>query len=279
MKQILLTLVFLEGLLPTATPQTEYRVPYRYTESSHIVVRAKINGEGPFNFLLDSGAPCVWISPNVAQYLGISVPQNGWVQIRSFQVEGGPTIQNLEVRFAPMMQVDGMNKRGIPGLRLDGAIGYHVMARFRIEIDLTRPYLTWTKLDFNPPVNFGTNPRPVAVTVQPPAQFVAPQRRNPNAALGDLRDKPFPPAPGLLGVEFDPDVPPLKISAVLKGSPAEKAGLKAGDVLLEFSSRPVQFPEDVARLSGAVAAGSTVALKIQRGNQTLNITVTAAAGL
>jgi hypothetical protein len=279
MKQLFILILLAAGFLQSASAQTEYRVPYRYTESSHIVVRAKINGEGPFNFLLDSGAPCLWIVPQVAQYLGISVPQSGWVQIRSLQIEGGPTIQNLEVRFAPMMQVDGMNKRRIPGVRLDGAMGYHVVARYKIEIDLTRPYMTWTKLNFNPPVNFGTNPRPAAVVVEPPETPVLPQRRNPNAAIADLRDTPFPPAPGFIGIEFDPDVPPLKIAAVIKGSPADKAGVKAGDVLLEFSSQAVQFPEDVARLSSRVAEGAAVTLKLQRGNQTLTLNVTAVAGL
>ena len=31
-------------------------VPYRLTVPKHVLVRAKINGKGPFNFILDTGA-------------------------------------------------------------------------------------------------------------------------------------------------------------------------------------------------------------------------------
>ena len=33
-----------------------YQVPYKLTIPKHIVVRAKINGKGPFNLVLDTGA-------------------------------------------------------------------------------------------------------------------------------------------------------------------------------------------------------------------------------
>ena len=37
-----------------------FEVPYRLTAVKHIVVRAKINGKGPFNFILDTGAPALF---------------------------------------------------------------------------------------------------------------------------------------------------------------------------------------------------------------------------
>ena len=33
-----------------------FQVPYRLTDTNHFLVRARINGKGPFNFLVDSGA-------------------------------------------------------------------------------------------------------------------------------------------------------------------------------------------------------------------------------
>ena len=43
---------------PAADPQIgrSFQVPYRLTDTNHFLVRARINGKGPFNFLVDSGA-------------------------------------------------------------------------------------------------------------------------------------------------------------------------------------------------------------------------------
>ncbi len=36
-----------------------FRVPYRLTLTNHYLVRVRINGKGPFNFLVDTGCrPC-----------------------------------------------------------------------------------------------------------------------------------------------------------------------------------------------------------------------------
>ena len=35
---------------------TEYHVPYRILVGGHIIVRVKLNGEGPFFFILDTSA-------------------------------------------------------------------------------------------------------------------------------------------------------------------------------------------------------------------------------
>jgi hypothetical protein len=36
-----------------AKPRETIHVPYRLTATQHVLVRAKINGKGPFNFILD----------------------------------------------------------------------------------------------------------------------------------------------------------------------------------------------------------------------------------
>ena len=33
-----------------------YEVPYRLAKTKHVMVRVKLNGKGPFNFLIDTGA-------------------------------------------------------------------------------------------------------------------------------------------------------------------------------------------------------------------------------
>jgi serine protease Do len=65
------------------------------------------------------------------------------------------------------------------------------------------------------------------------------------------------------------------VSSVSGGSPSEKAGIKPGDVVLEFNGKPV--PNDRALVDMVVATrpGSTVPLKVLRDGEprTLNVTV------
>ena len=54
---------------PPRDPQIgqSFRVPYRLTDTNHFLVRVRINGKGPFNFLVDSGAPALFIATETAK--------------------------------------------------------------------------------------------------------------------------------------------------------------------------------------------------------------------
>ena len=54
------------------------------------------------------------------------------------------------------------------------------------------------------------------------------------------------------------------VSSVEKGSPAEKAGIEAGDVILKFDSKTVASSEDLPRLVGATKPGSKAVVQIMR---------------
>ena len=53
---------------PKHDPQIgrSFQVPYRLTDTNHFLVRVRINGKGPFNFLVDSGAPALFIASETA---------------------------------------------------------------------------------------------------------------------------------------------------------------------------------------------------------------------
>jgi Do/DeqQ family serine protease len=57
------------------------------------------------------------------------------------------------------------------------------------------------------------------------------------------------------------------IGDILRGSPAENAGLKRGDVILDFAGRPVQKMQELQRLVAATRPGTPVGLKIRRDRQ------------
>jgi putative serine protease PepD len=79
-----------------------------------------------------------------------------------------------------------------------------------------------------------------------------------------------------LGVSIgDADSGGAKIQSVEKGSPAEKAGLAAGDVVTKVGDRPITGSEDLIGAIQGSSVGSTLQLTIQRGGseQTVSVTV------
>jgi serine protease Do len=92
---------------------------------------------------------------------------------------------------------------------------------------------------------------------------------------------------GWLGVSIQPLTPELAksfgsketkgvlISDVVPDSPAAKAGLQAGDILLEYDSKKIEGPGDLQRAVGFTAPGNTAKVKVWRdqGEKTLDIKV------
>jgi thiol-disulfide isomerase/thioredoxin len=73
---------------------------------------------------------------------------------------------------------------------------------------------------------------------------------------------------GWLGVELsalDPGVAGVRIVRVLRGSPAEQAALKTGDVLLRLHGTAVTNPRQVVELVGDHGAGRRMNLVFRRG--------------
>src|SRR5262249_45750835 len=113
-------------------------VPYRLTAPKHVLIRAKINGKGPFNFILDTGAPAVFITNKVAEKAGVKPDRTGWGAFDSFEIEGGLVVPKAKGRVEDLFQLEGMNGLGLAGAEVHGVIGYNVIARYRIEFDFTK---------------------------------------------------------------------------------------------------------------------------------------------
>ncbi len=64
------------------------------------------------------------------------------------------------------------------------------------------------------------------------------------------------------------------IAAVEPGSPAEKAGLQASDIVLGYDGKPVAESIDLPRLVGATQPGSRVTLQVWRKGQARDVAVT-----
>jgi serine protease Do len=93
---------------------------------------------------------------------------------------------------------------------------------------------------------------------------------------------------GMLGVEVQTVTPDLAksfgmaeakgalVAEVNAGSPAEKAGIKRGDIIIEFNGHPVAEMNDLPRLVADTVPGTKASVKVLRDGKekTFNVTVT-----
>ena len=87
--------------------------------------------------------------------------------------------------------------------------------------------------------------------------------------------------PGLLGVAFAGsglDAEPV-VESVRPNSPAEAAGLRPGDRVLEVAGTPVGRTDAMKAALGPLRAGDDVAMTVERGRNRLKLTATLAAEL
>ncbi len=64
----------------------------------------------------------------------------------------------------------------------------------------------------------------------------------------------------------------LKVVEVVKGSPAEKSGIKPGDRVMGFNDSKVESSEDLVREMGSTRPGETVRIRVLRGAETIGVT-------
>lgn len=78
---------------------------------------------------------------------------------------------------------------------------------------------------------------------------------------------------GSLGTIFCPDDYGIKILDVAKGSPAEKAGVKAGDVIVTADGSDLAKPENRKEFLLSVRSGNKADLSIRRKDQTIKFQI------
>jgi serine protease Do len=66
------------------------------------------------------------------------------------------------------------------------------------------------------------------------------------------------------------------VMSVANGGPADKAGVKPGDVVVEFNGQPVSNNDELVRLVTGTKPGATVPMKVMRDKQEKTLTITVA---
>jgi len=253
---------------------TTYEVPYRLTDTKHIHVRVKINGKGPFNFIIDTGAPALIMTETLAKKVG-GKTEDGWTTFDKLEIEGGLSIDKPRGVAIDMFQLKGMNSMGLAGVELHGVLGYNVLARYKIEYDFTETKLKWTPVDFKAPdpkrivdKNGGQGGLEMIGTL---TQVLS--------MIGGLKPNFTVHPRGFLGAEIESKDKELVIKNVLSGSPAEKAGLKVGDRIEEAKGKSLNSSEDLLEAVKKLPEGTSLKLTVKRGEETKDITVELGKGL
>lgn len=73
--------------------------------------------------------------------------------------------------------------------------------------------------------------------------------------------------------DFSPVVGGVRLAEIRPGSPADKSGIKGGDILVEFDGKPVGSLEDYTYLLRARKPGDLVQAKVKRLGETLTFSV------
>jgi membrane-associated protease RseP (regulator of RpoE activity) len=244
-----------------AGPSGRAVVPFDLLDSNHIVVRARINGKGPFRLIFDLGAPITLLGSKAAEASGAVKPDAP----RSFlfSIRGEARVETLEVgdltaKDLPVVVLDHPTLKALGdflGQPLDGIVGYTFFARYRTTIDYPARQITFEPVD-----------APVRDLMKDlPARLAGPREAR-RVVL----------APGALwGLELgEPDgAAGVPIRAVLADSPAAEAGLKAGDVLTTLDGRWTTSVADTYAAASGIGPGRDVAVVVLRDGKETTLTV------
>jgi serine protease Do len=268
-----------------------FQIPYRLTDTNHFLVRVRINGKGPFNFLVDSGAPALFIATETAKKVGLKPIQDEfWTPVDRLDFEGGAELTGLKARVEDPFQLVGMNALGLPGASIDGILGFTILGRFRLEIDLSRDRMAWTRLDYSPP-DPPVPKRKRGVEQGAPLGIQAMNAIGPLAKglaflMGKQPEEVQHPR-GFLGLEWSEQAEAgqkiVRIQSVLKESPAARGGLEPGDLLVKIDDHAIASLQAARTALAGIRPHDSVSLIVRRGTmdngRELKLTVTAGEGL
>ena len=272
---LVLAAAALSGLALAQAPVAEReaekpaKVSFSMLPSNHMLVRAMLNGKGPYRLIFDLGAPITLLSNHAAEESGTvkaDAPRSflfsmrGEAEVAEMRV-GELTVKNLPVVVFdhPALKILGE----VLGQPVDGIIGFTFFARYKTTIDYQVDEMTFAPVDFEVRDLMKELPDRLAGPKTARRSVTAP------GGLWGLR---------LGSPEGGFSSPGTPIVEVLAGSPAEAAGLKAGDVLTTIDGRWTTSPDDVHQAAAAVPPGRSVPVGLLRDGRERVVEVRPADG-
>jgi predicted aspartyl protease len=113
-----------------------------------LMVEAEVNGLGPFNFALDTGASFCVVTPDTARTAGVALAgekptaigaggriEAGFARLASFRL-GSHSVRNLGAAVMELNEVEQQL-----GVKVAGLIGYNFLKRFVVTLDYPKGLL------------------------------------------------------------------------------------------------------------------------------------------
>ena len=137
-------------------------VPFELLPSGHMAVMVKVNGEGPYRLIFDTGAPITLLDNKVAKAAGLlkDVPEplftffgsKGEVKVKELQV-GDQKVPDMTAIVMDHPTVEAISKAFEKKLGgpIDGIVGFPFFSRFKMTLDYQAKTVTLLPNGFKPP--------------------------------------------------------------------------------------------------------------------------------
>lgn len=253
-------------------------VKFDLVSSGHFIVKAKVNGHGPYNLIFDTGAPTSLVTPKVAKEAGLTKDAKDKPLIPLFGMMGQVTIKDFQVGDVKAENVNAMimNHPTVEAFSdafkekygsIEGIVGFPFFARYKMTVDYAAKEMTFVPSGYKP----GDVMQDLMQTIM--GSFGSSGKPQPKIAA---------PA-GLWGLELAKDKADedagVDVKAVLGGGPAAEAGLKAGDRVLTIDGRWTDSVTDAYQAASFVKPGKPTVVVVKRDGKEMKLTVSPKTGL
>lgn len=259
--------------LPAEAAET-IRVPMTMLPSRHFLVKVMIEGKGPFQLILDTGAPLTIVNSKTAKAAGLTKKEGGGGIFDLFGGVNQVNIGKLQVGdvIAEKSSAVIMDHPTVAAISdafkkehgaIDGIVGFPFFARYAMTVDYQKKELLFKANGYKPGdyLNDIMNSMTAAIEKRGPKILV------PQGLWGFSVDK-----------DSDDQAAGVVVKQVLADGPAGKAGLKVGDRLLTLDSRWTDSLADTLIATSLVKPGKSATLVVMRGKNEMNLMVTPVVG-
>jgi hypothetical protein len=244
--------------------KTKAVVPFEMLPTNHMLVEARINDKGPYHLIFDLGAPITLLSNQVSEATGVvkaDAPRSFMFGMRGQAEVGKLHVGELTATKLPVIVLDHPVLKALAELtsrRIDGLMGFTFFARYKTTIDYHAHQMTFEPIDYEVR----------DLLKELPDRLMGPKvaRRRVLAPIGMWGLRLGEPTGGL-------DSPGVPIAEVYSGSPAARAGLKPGDVLITLDGRWTTSIADVFHAAADVEPGREATIVIHRDGKEQTFTL------
>lgn len=259
------------GQAVQAEAQVSAPIPLKVFHSGHIAVNVRVNGQGPFRLVLDTGSPVTFLSRRAAVKLGLvsaaSAGQNDGImglsmglgafrKVKTFSV-GGATANDFSLMILDHPVIDMISALEGP---VDGIVGFSFFTRFRTTLDYAAERVHFTPVAYEPP--------DVVQNVM-------------KALMNRSETKKVIASSGLWGMATakSEDTSGALITEVYPQSAAEAGGLRAGDRITTVNGRWTESPLAFYEAAAGIKAGQTASVKVLRNGKEIELKIVPRSGV